>query len=524
MAEIKDNLPNLPEKWRWSRIKDISIRMQSGGTPSTKKPEYYENGTIPFVKIEDMSGSKKFLFQTKERITQDGLENSSAWKIPVNSILYSMYGSYGISIINKIEVASNQAILGIIPDETIINLNYLYYALVNLKPSLSKYHRGTTQLNLNAHIVQNLYIPVPPLQIQTIIVKKIEELETRLDKGVENLSSSLILLNHYRNALLKHAIKGRLTEAWRKQHGHELEPGSVLLKRILDERRTRWDEQKSTELKQKGKNPKNDDWKNKFKAPNIPNLEKSFPIPDLWTWGTIDQISAPVNHSLTDGPFGSDLKTSHYTDNGPRVIRLQNIGDGVFNDEIAHISEEHYNELINHRIFAGDIVLASLGEKLPKCCIVPDYVGPAIVKADCIRFKVNDKISTKYVNYILNSLPIQKLTESLIHGVGRPRLGLTLIRSISIPIPPYFEQLEIVQELEKKMAFIPSIEADLILILKKSKILYQSILKKAFEGRLINSITSICPEKDIINDKTSKKSSTSDNMADKNQKKLTDYL
>jgi type I restriction enzyme S subunit len=89
------------------------------------------------------------------------------------------------------------------------------------------------------------------------------------------------------------------------------------------------------------------------------NGDQSLP-PD-WRWATVAELAANEPNAITDGPFGSKLKTAHYTSSGPRVIRLQNVGDGVFIDAPAHISEAHFATLQKHRVRAGDIVIAALG-------------------------------------------------------------------------------------------------------------------------------------------------------------------
>lgn len=137
-----------------------------------------------------------------------------------------------------------------------------------------------------------------------------------------------------------------------------------------------------------------------FEVPDQPISPHA--LPPGWTWKTIEELAANEPNAITDGPFGSNLKTEHYTTAGPRVIRLTNIGDGEFVDAHAHISEEHFSRLSKHRVHAGDIVIAALGETLPRSCIVPERVGPAIVKADCIRFKPARCHSAKYINYALN--------------------------------------------------------------------------------------------------------------------------
>jgi len=79
-------------------------------------------------------------------------------------------------------------------------------------------------------------------------------------------------------------------------------------------------------------------------------------LPHGWAWVEVEDLAANEPSAFTDGPFGSNLKTSHYTEHGPRVIRLQNIGDGMFVDERAHISEEHFQRLRRHEARANDVV------------------------------------------------------------------------------------------------------------------------------------------------------------------------
>src|SRR4051794_38028191 len=105
------------------------------------------------------------------------------------------------------------------------------------------------------------------------------------------------------------------------------------------------------------------------------DLEALPPLPPGWCWTELVKLAESERNSITDGPFGSNLKTEHYTQVGPRVIRLQNIGDGVFRDEYAHISDEHYRTLEKYRVLGGDLVIAALGESLPRACVVPEWVG-----------------------------------------------------------------------------------------------------------------------------------------------------
>ena len=106
------------------RFEDLYDKAGEGGTPSTSISEYYTDGTIPFVKIDDLSN--KYLFDSKDHITELGLGKSSAWLIPINSILYSNGATIGEISINKIPVCTKQGILSIIPKKE-FDVEYLYY-------------------------------------------------------------------------------------------------------------------------------------------------------------------------------------------------------------------------------------------------------------------------------------------------------------------------------------------------------------------------------------------------------------
>src|SRR6266545_3783457 len=170
-------------------------------------------------------------------------------------------------------------------------------------------------------------------------------------------------------------------------------------------------------------------------------------LPSGWAWTTVGEVA-----QLTDGPFGSNLKTAHYVDAGPRVVRLQNIGEGVFRDERAHITEEHYEQLKKHAVQPGDVVIASLGDEAPRACLIPSRLGPAIVKADCIRARPLAGVEPGFLMWMLNSPPMRRQAALTIKGIGRPRLGLGGIRQLRFALPPLAEQRVIVAAIEEHLS------------------------------------------------------------------------
>jgi type I restriction enzyme S subunit len=221
-------------------------------------------------------------------------------------------------------------------------------------------------------------------------------------------------------------------------------------------------------------------------------------IPQGWEWRPVAELAANEDRAITDGPFGSNLKTAHYTDSGPRVIRLQNIGEGEFIDAEAHISREHFERLRAHEARTGDVVIASLGESLPRACVIPEDLGPAIVKADCPRIRVGDEIRAEFLCAALNSPPVRRHAARLIAGIGRPRLTLAKLKQLRIPTPPLAEQDRALRRIRAHAEARNSVAETLAKSLEAEEALRRSILHRAFEGRLVPQGPSDPPASDLL--------------------------
>ena len=179
-----------------ARLGDICT-IQSGGTPSRHNKAYWDDGTIPWVKISDIKD--KYLDATEERITKLGLENSSAKIFPAGTILYTIFATLGEVCILNIEAATNQAISGIQLKSKQVDKDYLYHYLSSLKSTVNNIGRGVAQNNINMTILRNFEIPLPPLEEQrkiAAVLDKISDLiakrRTQLDKLDELVKSRFI--------------------------------------------------------------------------------------------------------------------------------------------------------------------------------------------------------------------------------------------------------------------------------------------------------------------------------------------
>lgn len=151
----------------------------SGGTPKSTEQKYYQNGTINWLKSGEVGNG--FIYDTEQKITQEGLDNSSAKVFPINTVLVAMYGAtVGQVGLLKVESATNQAVCGILPNDRIIP-EYLYYLLKGKRDYLISLSTGGAQPNISQTIIKKLCVPVPPLSVQQEIIEEIESYQKIID-------------------------------------------------------------------------------------------------------------------------------------------------------------------------------------------------------------------------------------------------------------------------------------------------------------------------------------------------------
>ncbi len=156
----------------------------------------------------------------------------------------------------------------------------------------------------------------------------------------------------------------------------------------------------------------------------------------------------------SDGPFGSKLKTMHYSKEGVRVVRLQNIDRLVFNDkDKAFIPFRYYQtDVSRYAVYPGDVLMAGLGDdSIPagRACIAPDDLGPAINKADCYCMRPSQHLDSRFLVAFLNSSAGLRQSAAFAQGTTRYRLNLGNVKRMSVPIPSKAEQSEIADRLDE---------------------------------------------------------------------------
>lgn len=179
-------------------------------------------------------------------------------------------------------------------------------------------------------------------------------------------------------------------------------------------------------------------------------------VPEQWTVVALQRVT----RSRCDGPFGSGLKSSHYTTDGVRVVRLQNIGHAEFKGaNAAYISEEHCASLGDHSVAAGDLLIAGLGDNRHpsgRACVAPATILPAMVKADCFRFRLDtDSVDPQFVAHQLTATATEA-SNLLSTGATRQRTNLQTTATRAISFPGLAEQALIVESIARSTSNIRS--------------------------------------------------------------------
>jgi type I restriction enzyme, S subunit len=314
-------------------------------------------------------------------------------------------------------------------------------------------------------------LPLPPLPEQHRIVAKIEELFSSLDKGVEDLKTAQQRLKVYRQAVLKWAFEGKLTEKWRKRQG-PLPVGSQVFELIKAERRKQA-EASGRELKSA--------------TPIIePKLSELPRLPEEWCWVTPSILAAFDSNAICAGPFGTIFKAKDSRDKGIPIIFLRHVKAGQYKtDKPGFMDTKKWKESsASYSVFGGELLITKLGDPPGECALYPTGIGPAMVTPDIIKMSSNEAIVVpKFLMYYFNSEVYRRLSEDAAFGTTRLRLTIPMFRDSPTVFCSIEEQKQIVQEIESRLSVADKIEETITDSLKQAESLRQSTLKKAFKGK-----------------------------------------
>lgn len=441
------NLPNItddeipfeiPESWTFVRTGDV-IDCAAGSTPLKGHPEYYENGTIPWLKTGELNNS--YITVCEEKITETALKNGSFRENQPGDILIAMYGAtIGKLGICTFPLTTNQACLGCTPLGG-INNRYLFYFFMASKDTLIDKAEGGAQPNISRIKVRNLPMPLPPVEEQARIVARLDELMTKIDE-YEKIENKLTALHKkfptdMKAAILQAAMQGKLTE----QSENDGDVDSY----ILSLKKKQLDLVKSKIIKVgKFSNVISDD------LPDIPNSWRYVKMGDISTLVTKQtgfDYSKTIKPALVEKP----------SDDTVPYIQTRDFEHTSFNFQTKFYAPISLTEQFPNIALHGKHLLLSIVGSIGNIGYYnfekQAFLGGAITKVNLL-----DDCLYKYVYYYLQSPLGQFEISKNKRQTAQATVTVEDIRSVAIPFPPIEEQQRIVEKLDQLLPLCDQLE------------------------------------------------------------------
>lgn len=438
------------------------------------KPIEWEQLGLPIIRIQNLNNSSAVYNYSTSKFDEKFLINHG-------DLLYAWSASLGAYIWSGEEGWLNQHIFKVEPKPE-IDKKYLYYFLTQVTAELYVKAHGSGMVHVTKKKFESTNIPVPSLGQQKILVAKIEELFSEFDSGIASLKTAQEQLKTYRQSLLKHAFEGKLTEQWRKDNADKLETPEQLLASIQAERETRY-QQQLEEWKQAVK-----DWEAKGKEGKKPSKptklkptqnaeEQDFQIPTKWA---LAELSTLAYESV----LGKMLDKQKNTGVDQDYLGNINVRWGYFDLNNLKQMKIEETEESRYSLNQGDLVVCEGGEP-GRCAIWKGKNGVMFIQKALHRIRFTESYLPTFAYYYLTyAVPLERVVKHFT-GTTIKHLTGTGLGKVQFPICSLAEQQEIVSQLEEKLSIIEQNEKEIEDALAKAELLRQSILKKAFSGRLI---------------------------------------
>jgi type I restriction enzyme S subunit len=350
------------------------------------------------------------------------------------------------------------------------------FARQNMTGSAGQMRVATTWLSSTS-------IPVAPIAEQARILEKLAELLPDLDAGVVELKAAQKKLLRYRQSLLKAAVDGTLTAAWREtqrqQQGKPQETGAQLLERILTERRARWEAKQLTKFAERGKTPPKG-WQSKYPEPIRPDTANLSKLPERWVWASLDQLT----EFITTGSRGW---ADYYASDGALFIRSQNINkDRLDLSDVAFVNPPRNSEGARTRVKRDDLLLTVTGANVGKAARVDVELEEAYVSQHVALIRPMDAALSDYLHLFLTAVGGGRgQLEKDAYGAGKPGLNLQQLGAVAVPMPAREEVGVLMDVVSLQLSAATQQEQSVGFALKRAAAQRQNILKAAFSGQLV---------------------------------------
>jgi type I restriction enzyme, S subunit len=429
------HIKQLPKDWKWVKLDEACGIIMGQSPPSSS---YNTDGIgLPF-------------FQGKAEFTELHPVVEKWCDAPnkiaeQNDILLSVRAPVGTTNIANQKCCIGRGLAAIRYE----NYKYAFYFLRSKQQELDSKGTGTTFRAISGETIRETLFPLPPLPTQLAIVSKIEELFSELEKGIENLRTAQQQLKTYRQSVLKWAFEGKLTNSLNYET---------------------FDADDENDLSMAAEPAVS------YNLNNNKGSEKGK-LPEGWKWVKLETIATKI----TDGEHITPRRTS----DGVLLLSARNIQNGYLElKNVDYIPEDEYERIIKRcNPEFGDILISCSGS-VGRVCRVPQNLKFTMVRSVALVKLNSRKQSSKYFEYLFQSPLLQKQIENGKKATAQANLFLGPIKNLDVIECSLEEQNKTVQEIESRLSVADKMEESISQSLQQAEALRQSILKRAFEGKL----------------------------------------
>jgi type I restriction enzyme S subunit len=436
----------LPEGWVWATLGQIADAQSGAGFP--KSYQGHPSGDYPFAKVSDISEATKtnggIIDKANNYLSAVIAKKIGAKVFPVGTTLFAKIGEavrLNRRAINTCPILADNNVMGLIPDAEKITPRYLFHFMHSV--DIYEYSQATTVPSVRKSDIEQIPIPLPPLHEQERIVAKIEALFSQLDAGVAALRRIQAALKRYKASVLKAACEGRLVA-----QDPADEPAEALLRRL-------------------GKAPLVDD--------DLPVL------PEGWCWVLLSTVT---DINIRD----ADIR--NLPDDLPVTFVPMAAVDGE-HGVIARPVERPLKEVRKGftSFLEGDVIFAKITPCMEngKAAIVPKLKnGRGFGSTEFHVLRPKENITAQWIFHFVRQESFRADAKASFTGTaGQLRVPASFLINYPIPLSPLPEQQRIVAEIERRLSVAAEVDAVVAALLARSTRLRQSILKQAFEGKLV---------------------------------------
>jgi type I restriction enzyme S subunit len=483
------DVSNMPHGWLELDFADLFSKpgndIVDGPFGSNLKASEYVSAGIAVVRLQNIDRNR-FVAKNIQYVSKDKSDDLARHTFVPGDILITKLGDpLGKACLAPASISKGVLVADVVRARLThewVDRRFLCYQInANfISEQLKDQTKGTTRPRVNLTKIRSLKTRLCPLNEQTRIVEKIDELLSDLDAGVAELKAAQKKLAQYRQSLLKAAVEGALTAEWRARHP-PTETGAQLLERILQERRAGWEAKQLAKFEEQGKAPPKG-WQAKYPEPVQADTTGLPALPQGWVWTSLDAL-------VVDGPQNGLYLPADRYGSGTPILRIDDYQIGWHRDRsLLNLVDADTTSCDTYGLCPGDLVINRVNSMthLGKSLLITEQLAGVLFESNMMRLALASAVSGPFVaNYLGSEIGRARLIRDAKWAVNQASINQQDVRRTPVPLPTAEEQHALAETLAEQMQACASQGEAIERSLKQSTAQRQNILRAAFAGQLV---------------------------------------